>query len=72
MSNQFERREERNVEPRDTWFYVWLTILAIGIAVFVLIDSTVGAAIAVIGGAGFVLLAFKRGVGNLPWGGGTP
>ncbi len=72
MRSQFERRQERNVEPRDTWFYVWLTILVVGVAVFVLVDSTAGVATAVVGGVGFVLLSFKRGVGDLPWSGGTP
>ena len=72
MPSQFEGREERAGEPRDTWFYAWLTIFAAGVAIFVLVDSTAGVAIAVFGGVGFFSLAFKRGVGDLPWTGGTP
>lgn len=71
VPSQFERREERSVETRDTWVYVWVAILGIGIGVFILIDSTVGMALAVTGGVGFSFLAFKRGVGDVPDGGGS-
>ncbi len=71
MPSQFDSRDESDIEPRDTSFSVWLAVFSVGVGLFILVDRTAGIVVAVIGAIGFIALAVKRGVGDLPDGGGS-